>query len=1210
MEDVRIRIIADAITKDAANALSSLVQLEQDLKRETDALNEAQKRNTNTTVGGTNQQIGIIKRLEDEIKKLKELRDESNDTTSITSYNRQLSLQEAELKKLTSTRQTDNTEVKKTESIFSSLSKTLVAVFAVDKILDYSMEVFNLTAKFEQYNTTLKNMFQSQEVATLAMDMIKTEASKTNWSVDQLTDAFIKLKGRGINMTSKDVQGISDVANYLKKDFGQVVEAINDVNNTERWNEIGIKAKTSGDKVSLTFNGVTKTVSRTEAGVMSAITQFGQLNGVMGLTADISDDLAGKKSNLGDKIDFLMVKIGKGLTPVFNFLLDLFLKGADFVSEFIDKSAPLAFAYSKIGEIFTTVFDIGKELFLTLFPSAKDKVFDLATYIKYFSTVLYSVVVPFQILKGVIVGVIDSFHVLSNASGMVWKALKGDFEGAKRDAKALESSWNSLKNNGTQNFSAISKGFNKIWSDGNGEIKKSTETFDDWVKNQKSGNANILKNSKDTNAEKAKDEKEANKKMQLEKEAFQQKITEIDNRGEEERAFEREKQMNKIYPLYTSIYAKVQSAINNLTKDSAKSGEAYSKSLTERVEKDSENIKKIIEESNAFFAAVKKEAENVAEIDRLWEQTMDETEKKMKKKQENFENIFESSFDAAAEITNQFYEYLDKRSHDDTKTAEQRQRAALDKAFLQPWKDNINAAKALMSGDFVGAAKGIGNYFKGLWDVTFNLKDMLNEIKADDFNAQWTSTMTNLTSYSEQIKENFEGLADSSIEFNEAQNAGTDSGIELEIKRAAEIRNTYTLALGKEDELYQQKLKNIESVYNQEILRITAKYDLESQLANQRLDSDSLLIKQGLNNSLLALISNEESKTSLTSEYAGRRSSIMQAFALADTDITEATSEAERTAINAAIEARTKALSELESWFTTELEFTVNSEGQKRKEYTATAQLIKDAADAQRELDITYAAESIEREKNKQIEIETANATRKANELVAETTHNNEIVRLGQEKDAALLNSFNALKEAMKAGYSEILQSANDAYTQGLITAEQYLSKLREIQDLRGLVGEGTPSLTNDIRDRLRNLGIPGFKDGTELVGGQIGVDKNLAWLSHDEAVIKGETNRKKLQAGLTNESAIQYAISYKSILDGGFSPLALKDNILPKLEERAAMQYLLNMNTQPIIDKLSQVEQTLSKLPLQKFVFDKDGVNQYEQTKNSVKVYRKKRFE
>jgi len=481
MEDVRIRIIADAITKDAENNLKRLANLESELMAETNNANEAQKKQ-NATIDQTSKELTKVE-----------------------------------------------SSAAKTNSMFSNMAKTLVAAFAVDKILDYTMAVFNLTAKFEQYNTTLKNMFQSQEVATLAMEMIKTEAAKTNWSVDQLTDAFIKLKGRGINMTSKDVKGISDVANFLKKDFSQVVEAINDINNTERWNEIGIKAKTNGDKVSLTFNGVTKTVNRTEAGVLSAITGFGQLNGVMGLTADISDDLAGKKSNLGDKIDFLMVKIGNGLTPIFNFLLDLFVKGADFVSEFIDKSAPLAFAYSKIGEIFTTVYDIGKELFLTLFPSAKDKVFDLSTYIKYFATVLYSVVVPFQVLKGVIVGVVDAFHVLSNASGMVWKALKGDFEGAKKDAKGLEASWNALKTNGTQNFGAISKGFNKIWSDGNGEIKKSTETFDDWVANQKSGNASVVKSAKDSNTEKAKNEADHQEWIRKLKEDTEEKIKKIDD---------------------------------------------------------------------------------------------------------------------------------------------------------------------------------------------------------------------------------------------------------------------------------------------------------------------------------------------------------------------------------------------------------------------------------------------------------------------------------------------------------------------------------------------------------------------------------------------------------------------------------------------------------------------------------------------------------
>jgi len=752
---------------------------------------------------------------------------------------------------------------------------------------------------------------------------------------------------------------------------------------------------------------------------------------------------------------------------------------------------------------------------------------------------------------------------------------------SQKDAKGLEASWNALKTNGTQNFGAISKGFNKIWSDGNGEIKKSTETFDDWVANQKSGNANVVKNAKDSNAEKAKNEADHQEWIMKLKEDTEEKIKKIDD------AYTK-----FLYDEYQKRSKIIDSAVEKITENNTQRWYGYSKNTINLEEWKAGKIKEL----NDKVGKYQKESieKGIADLE---------------KSQETFENIFENSFDSITKTINDFYEYLDKKSKEGETSAE-RQGAALNKAFLEPMKENVNAAKAFISGDYLGAAKGIAGYFEGLWKTTIGIKKTLNEIALNELNLKWEETMSMFAGYSDQIKENFEGLADSSIEFNQTQKTGTDALIEAEIKRAGQIKETYSLALSKEDELYQQKLKNIESVYNQEVLRINAKYDLENQLANQRFDSDSLLIQQGLNNSLLALITNEESKTSLTSEYAGRRSSIMQAFALADTVITETTSEAERTAINAAIEARTKALSELESWFTTELEFTVNSEDQKRREYSATAQLIKDAADAQRELDITYTAESIEREKNKQLEIETANATRKANELVAETNHNNELVRLGQEKDTALLNSFNALKEAMKNGYAEILASASEAYTKGLITAEQYLAKLREIQALRGLVGESTPSLTNEIRDRLRNLGIPGFKDGTELVGGIPGIDKNLAWLSHDEAVIKGETNRKKLQAGLTNESAIQYAISYKSILDGGFSPLTLKDNILTKLEERAAMQYLLNMNTQPIIDELKEVRQTLSKLPIQKFVYDKDGVNQYEQTKNSVKIYRKKRFE
>jgi hypothetical protein len=327
--------------------------------------------------------------------------------------------------------------------------------------------------------------------------------------------------------------------------------------------------------------------------------------------------------------------------------------------------------------------------------------------------------------------------------------------------------------------------------------------------------------------------------------------------------------------------------------------------------------------------------------------------------------------------------------------------------------------------------------------------------------------------------------------------------------------------------------------------------------------------------------------------------------------ITEGMSEAEINGINDAIKARDEAFAKLADWQTSQIQFVIDNGKLEIDTFTEVQKVIAKGKDAQYQLGLSYQSQQIIDETNKNLAIESAEKTKNTNIEIETQRHEGVITQLGLDRDAALEASFIRLRDVMTEGYSQMYTAAYNAYLQGKLTAEQFKEAANNLLYLMDLLqkGEIIPK-KEDLDTFIEPIIIPRFNTGTELVGGKSGVDKNLAWLSHDEAVIKGETNRKKLQAGLTNESAIQYAISYKSILDGGFSPLALKDNILPKLEERAAMQYLLNMNTQPIIDELKEVRQTLSKLPLQKFVFDKDGVNQYEQTKNSVKIYRKKRFE
>ena len=469
--------------------------------------------------------------------------------------------------------------------------------------------------------------------------------------------------------------------------------------------------------------------------------------------------------------------------------------------------------------------------------------------------------------------------------------------------------------------------------------------------------------------------------------------------------------------------------------------------------------------------------------------------------------------------------------------------------------------------------------------------------------------MSNLESYSDAIKENFEGLADASIEFNTTQKTGVDALIQAEIDRAGKVRDTYTLALSKEDELYNKKIKSINDEYDAAIAAINKKYAYQDSMANQAFGAASLLIQQETNQSLMALVTNNDTKLSLENDYQSKRSFVIGQYADKIKPITEGMSQAEINGINDAIEARDAALSKIEGWLQTELQFILSNEGQKRKEYSETERIINEGLDRIEQLQIKKSADDLSRTIAKNLELESAEKTRNTNIESESLRHNNELVRLSTEKDAAILNSFNALKEAMKNGYAEILQSASDAYTKGLITAQEYLDKLKEIQALRGLVGESTPSLKNEIKDRLRNLGIPGFKTGTEMVGGVKGVDKNLAWLSNDEAVLQGDLNKKRLDAGINRFQMVEYAINYKSILDGGFQPLQIKTSALDKLEEHKAMQYLINMNVGEIVSELQGVKSVLKSIPIQNFTLDENGLSKYVETKNNVTKFKAKRL-
>lgn len=335
-------------------------------------------------------------------------------------------------------------------------------------IFEFGMEVFNMTSKFERYETVLKTALGGQEEAIAAMEMIKEVAATTPVSVDEMTDSFIKFVNRGVQPTKDEIKNFADLAASQGKSFDQLTEAVLDAQTGEyeRLKEFGIKAKSVGDDVELSFKGQTVSVEKNEEAIYKAIVAMGDYQGVAGMTSEMSETLEGKTSNLGDKFDFLMVALGEKLRPAFVYILDLLDQAVTWFGNLANSSDPLLIALGFVWDIIVQIVEIGKTLIFAIFPDLQNESFNTGNVMRVLGTVLGFVADTLKLVVSVIQVAIDALLVLGNASNIAIKALTGDFEGAKQAAENTAKSWDNLKDNAVKNFSSIGEATKRAWDAG------------------------------------------------------------------------------------------------------------------------------------------------------------------------------------------------------------------------------------------------------------------------------------------------------------------------------------------------------------------------------------------------------------------------------------------------------------------------------------------------------------------------------------------------------------------------------------------------------------------------------------------------------------------------------------------------------------------------------------------------------------------------
>lgn len=201
----------------------------------------------------------------------------------------------------------------------------MIALAVVQYIYDIGKSIFDITAKFEGYEKVLTTALGSEKEAKSSMEAIKVMAAKTAFSVDELTEGYVKMVNRGMRPSQAEMVKMTDLAASQGKTFDQLVEAALDAQTGEfeRLKEFGIRGSKSGDEVTLSFKGMQKVVANTPEAIQGAIVSFGAMNGVAGQNAKMMETLGGKTSNLGDSFDSLQVTLGNGLRPVFIAILDL-----------------------------------------------------------------------------------------------------------------------------------------------------------------------------------------------------------------------------------------------------------------------------------------------------------------------------------------------------------------------------------------------------------------------------------------------------------------------------------------------------------------------------------------------------------------------------------------------------------------------------------------------------------------------------------------------------------------------------------------------------------------------------------------------------------------------------------------------------------------------------------------------------------------------
>lgn len=218
--------------------------------------------------------------------------------------------------------------------------------------------IFSANTTFERLSASLKTVTGSTKAAEQAFTLIEKFAINTPYQLNEIVEAFIRLKALGLDPSEEALTSYGNTASAFSKNMIDFVEAVADatVGEFERLKSFGIKANTLTDEVKFTFAGVTTTVKKNAADIEKYLRSLGDVN-FAGAMDEQMKTMNGVLSNIEDSFEKIYRQIGQsGLNEALKSTFTQF-------NELVERGEGAA---DTIGKTLATAVNIASDAFFLL----------------------------------------------------------------------------------------------------------------------------------------------------------------------------------------------------------------------------------------------------------------------------------------------------------------------------------------------------------------------------------------------------------------------------------------------------------------------------------------------------------------------------------------------------------------------------------------------------------------------------------------------------------------------------------------------------------------------------------------------------------------------------------------------------------------------------------------------------------------------------